>query len=151
MNIQWLSILFILLILIVFEMIIYILYLIIKALKVYIDRNSNTSSEELPKVRKRKPVKGIIIVAVCNVLFIAAIIATVYIQRNSDIYYTENVISFQSESDVEKCTLLLEENGVEYKVLDGKRVKMKNRNDYLEAEEIIKDNSISFSTVTIQQ
>jgi hypothetical protein len=151
LKLQWISILFILLILIVFEMVIYMLYLIIKALRTYINRNSKTNSEELAKEKIRKSLKGVVIVAVSNVLIIIAILATVYIQRNHDIYYTENVIICQSNSDVKEFTELLDEKEIDYKILEGTRVKLKNRNDFLDAENIIKENSINFSIVTIEQ
>jgi len=125
--------------------------LIIKALRIYIDKNSKKISEELTKVRTRISVKGVVIVAVCNVLIIVAIIASIYIQRNQDIYYTKNVIILQNESDVKKFTELLDETEINYEVLDVTRVKMKNRNDFLEAEDIVKENSISFSKITIEQ
>lgn len=127
MKLQWVSIFFILLILIVFEMVIYILYLIIKALRTYINRNSKTMSEELPKVRNKKPLKGVFAVTVCNTLIIVAIIASVYIQRNHDIYYTENVVICQNKSDTEKFTEILDKTDINYEVLDGTRVKMQNK------------------------
>jgi hypothetical protein len=136
---------------IVFEMVIYILYLIIKALRKYIDSNSKTNSEELPKVRVRKSMKGILIVVACNVLIIVAITATVYVQKNHDIYYTENVIILQNKTDEDIFTELLNKNEIVFEVLDGTRVKMQNKNDFLKAEDIIKDNSIGFSTITIEK
>lgn len=151
MKLQCISILFILLIMMVFELVIYLLYLIIKALRTYIDRNSKTNSEKLTIVRTRKPVKGLVIVAVCNVLIIAAIIASIYIQKNHDIYYTENVIIFQSESDVNYFSEMLDETDLNYEVLDGTRVKMQNRSDFLEAVDIVKESSINFSTITIEE
>jgi hypothetical protein len=136
---------------IVFEMVIYILYLIIKALRKYIDSNSKTNSEELPKVKVRKSMKGILIVVACNVLIIVAITATVYVQKNHDIYYTENVIILQNKTDEDIFTELLNKNEIVFEVLDGTRVKMQNKNDFLKAEDIIKDNSIGFSTITIEK
>lgn len=144
-------------------MVIYVLYLIAKALKTYINSNNKNNKnnkdnkdnkdiyEEMPKVKTRKPLKGLIMVAICNVLIIIALIATISIQRNHDIYYTKNVILLQSKSDVEKCTILLEENDIEYEVLRGTRIKMQSRDDFLEAVEIVKNNSFSFSTITVEE
>jgi len=150
LKIYWASIVFLFLLLIIFEMVIYMLFLMIKALRIYIHEKSITNQTGQPRAEARKPVKGILIVAGCNILLMAVMIAGFYIQSKRDVYYTENVIQCENKSDVQTFTELLDQNDIAYDVLGSTRVKIQNDSDYLEALEIIKENGISFSTITIE-
>ena len=71
-----------------------------------------------------------------------------YIQRNNEIYNTENVIVC-NQNDVDKFTELLDDNKIEYKIIGNTKVKMQNKEDFDYALRIVQENGISFSVVNV--
>lgn len=82
-----------------------------------------------------------------NVLIVILVITIPYIQKKQLIYNTENVIICSSENDVEKLTELLDENHIEYKIIGSMKVKMQDKEDFLEAERIVKEENINISVI----
>jgi hypothetical protein len=119
------------------EVVIYVFYLLIKALKIYIRKSNN-------KVKRavRKSKVGAIGIVVFNIILVAFFVAMPYIQRNSDIYNTENVI-ICNQNDVDTLAKLLDDDKIHYKIIGKTKVKMQSINDFEEAKKIAQDNAIS--------
>ncbi len=128
------------------EIVIYTFFLLMKALKIYIRKNSDYNSAEPIKAAKRKSKAGVICIVVFNFIFVIFLVALPYIHRNYVIYNTENVINC-NQNDVDRFTKLLEANNIEYKVLGSTKVKIQNGEDFNEAIGIVEENSLSFSVV----
>lgn len=148
MMINWLSIIFLIILFFFVEIVIYTFSLLIKALKIYIIKNIDNNSVEPTKGVNRKTKVGAIGIVIINIIIVAFLVAMPYIQRNNDIYNTENVIVC-NQNDVEEFTKLLDDNKIQYKIIDKTKVKMQNKDDFDKAEKIVQDNAISYSVVSV--
>lgn len=148
MKIDWLIIIFLIISFFLIEIVIYSFLLLIKALKIYIRKNNDNNPVEPIKEAKRKSKAGVIGIAVFNIIFVAFLVAMPYIQRNNDIYNTENVIVCD-QKNIDEFTKLLEDNEIQYKVIGNTKVKMQNKDDFDKAERIVQDNGIGYSIVNV--
>jgi hypothetical protein len=145
---RWLPTLLILAMLLFFEVITYALYLLIKSLKIYIRKNSEpvvTADGREVRSDSRKTIRRFI---VGNAFLCLLIIGISIYLRNVELYNTENVLYLQSKGDVEEIRELLEDNNLDYKILNhGKRVKMKNESDLTQATHLLENSGIGFSVI----
>ncbi len=148
MKMDWVLVIFLIISFFFIEIVIYTFLLLIKALKIYIRKNNDNNSVESIKGANRKSKAGVIGIAVFNIIFVAFLVATPYIQRNIDIFNTENVFVC-NQKDVDEFTELLEDNNIQYKVIGNTKVKMQNKDDFDKAEKIVQDNGIGYSVVNV--
>ncbi|MHB8127844.1 MAG: hypothetical protein ACYDEX_02480 [Mobilitalea sp.] len=145
----WLPTFLFIVALIYFEVVIYVTYLIIKALRIYIRKNSEINDVADGKEVRKSTKKTVKRFVVCNIIICLLVIAISYGQRITGNYNTENVIYCSSQSDADEFKELLEENNLNYKVLNhSTRIKMQNENDFNNAISLLEENGISFSHVT---
>ncbi len=149
MTIYWLQIIFLIILFFFVEIVIYTFYLIIKALKIYIRKNNDNNSVVPTKGSNRKTKVRAIGIVVFNFIFVAFLLAMPYIQRNHDIYNTENVIVC-NQKDIDEFTKLLGDNKIQYKIIGKTKVKMQNKDDFDKAVKIVQDHTISYSIVHVE-
>lgn len=136
-------------IILLFEIICYTLFLIIKALKIYIRKNSGINDIANDKVKQSSSKNILKKFIVCNIIMFFLIFAASYGHSMLHTYNSENVIYCLSQDDVKELIKLLEENGMDYKAFNNStKIKLLNKNDLSKAIRILQDNSISFNYVT---
>lgn len=140
----WFPLVYIIFSFFLIELVIYICYLVIKALRIYIKKNSENTSSESILGKFRKPWVKAIIIVTFNVIVVVLLLVMPTIIKNHDVYVTENVINIQEE-DMDKAVELFEENTIEYKLVGKTGIKLMNRQDFMKAERIVKDNHIGYS------
>ena len=121
------------------EVIMYVLFLLIKALKIFIEKNSEPNS--IPYNSKeliRRFVTGNMLV--CILVILISFGYRIYEKNN-----IEYILEFNSRNDVNEVTKLLEKNNLDYKVLiDSKKILINDGKDAKNVISILNDNNISY-------